>query len=253
MGEKITLVIVDDEKPARIELKRLLSRFKDVEVVGEAEDGLQAIKLIRRIKPEVILLDIQMPGLDGFQVIEKIKGLDKVPFVIFITAYDEYAIRAFEVNAIDYILKPVEEERLAEAIQRARGGIGDSGRMPDLEALLRALKPAKKRIALRVGESIVMVDVDDIIYATVSSGELKVVTEKVEGSPSLRSLDELSRELPPEQFVRVHRAYIANVDKIHEITPWFNGSYRIKMKDEKGPVIPLSRNQAKELRKRFNW
>jgi len=250
---ELRVLIVDDERPARLDLKRILSRMEGVKLVGEAGNGLQAVKQIGKLEPDVVLLDIQMPGLDGFQVVEKIRDMDAPPFVVFVTAYDEYAIRAFEVNAVDYILKPVEEERLGEAISRARAAMSGKGERPDLEALLKVLKPERKRIALKVGESIVLVDTDEILYATISSGEVRVFTDRLEGTPSARSLDELHKELGPDDFIRIHRTYIANINRIYEITPWFNGSYRVKMKDGKGPVLPLSRSRARELRKILRW
>lgn len=250
---ELAILIIDDERPARSDLKRILSRLDGVRVVGEAADGVAGVKLVKRLEPDIVLLDIQMPGLDGFQVLEKLAEEGIMPFIIFVTAYDEYAIKAFEVNAVDYLLKPVEEERLSEAVKRAREAIAQAKGHADVEALLSTLRQEQKRIALRVGESIVLVDSDDILYATISSGEVKVVTEEVEGIPNVRSLDELLGELGSDNFVRVHRAYIANIKKIYEIEPWFNGSYRVKMKDRKGPIVPLSRQRAKELRKRVKW
>jgi two-component system response regulator LytT len=251
--ERLRILVVDDEAPARKDLKRILGTIAGVEIAGEARDGPEAVKLIKKLEPDVVLLDIQMPGLDGFQVVSRIADMEGVPSIVFVTAYDEYAIKAFEVHAVDYILKPVEEKRLAEAIgraQRIRKG-AESG--PDLKALLGALGTSSKRLAVRQGESLVMVDTGDILFATVSEGSIKVIAREVEGSVAFRSLDELERVLAGRHFARVHKSYLANIDRIYEITPWFSGSYQLRMEGKGGPIIPLSRAQAKELRKILKW
>ena len=252
-GGRLGVLIVDDEKPARDDIARMLGRIEGVEIVGEAGDGDEAVREIESLEPDILLLDIRMPGLDGFQVIEKLSGLDDMPAVIFVTAYDTYALKAFEVHAADYILKPVDEKRLAQAIGRAARIRRGLEKRPDLESLLETLDAVHRRLALRKNDSLVMVDVDDILFATSSGGEVKVVTEKLEGAANFRSLDELQRELPPAVFIRVHRSYIANIRKIHEVRPWFSGSYQMRMSHGEGPVIPLSRGYAKKLRKILKW
>ncbi|MCX5752815.1 MAG: LytTR family DNA-binding domain-containing protein [Candidatus Krumholzibacteria bacterium] len=255
MTEKILLrvLVVDDEAPARKDLKRILGKMLGVEIAGEARDGPEAVKLIKKIEPDVVLLDIQMPGLDGFQVVSRIADMERIPSIVFVTAYDEYAIKAFEVHAVDYILKPVEEKRLAQAIERAQRIRRGAEAGPDLKALLGAVGAYSKRLAVRQGESLVMVDVNDILYATVTDGSIKIVAREVEGSAGFRSLDELEKELADRHFARVHKSYLANIDRIYEITPWFSGSYQLRMEGKGGPVIPLSRSQAKELRKILKW
>jgi DNA-binding LytR/AlgR family response regulator len=252
-SEALRVVVVDDEGPARRDLKRILGKLGDVEVVGEATDGPDAVKLVRRLEPDLVLLDIQMPGLDGFQVLARLVDMERLPSIVFVTAYDQYAIRAFDVHAVDYILKPVEEKRLAQAVERARRIHSGGEAVPDLKALFAAVGASSKRLAVRQGESLVMVDVNDILYATVSEGSIKVVAREIEGSVGFRSLDELERELAGRQFLRVHKSYVANVNRIYEITPWFSGSYKIRMEGKGGPVIPLSRAQARELRKIIKW
>jgi DNA-binding LytR/AlgR family response regulator len=251
--ERLRVLIADDEAPARKDLKRILGKIEGVEVVGEACEGLEAVKLVKKLEPDVVLLDIQMPGLDGFQVVARVSELESAPAIIFVTAYEEYAIRAFDVHAVDYVLKPVEEKRLAEAITRARRVRKGVEAGPDLKALLKAVGASGRRLALRQGECLVMVDVDDVLYATLESGSVKVFARGLEGVVNFRSLDELEKELGPGQFVRVHRSYLANINHIHEITPWFSGSYKLRMEGKGGPVIPLSRAQARELRKILKW
>lgn len=252
-NDSLRALIVDDERPARREMKRMLGSVEGVEVVGEASDGLAAISLIEEHQPDLVLLDIQMPGLDGFQVIERLKGLGELPSIIFITAYDQYALKAFEVHAVDYLLKPVDEGRLARAVEhvrRIRRGLEVS---PDLAALLKMIRAAPKRIAVRRGDSHVLVSEDDILYATISAGDVIVVTDELEGIVGLRSLDELQRELSKNRFFRVHRSYLANIERIHEISPWFSGRYQLRMGAIDGPVIPLSRSQAGRLRELLKW
>jgi two-component system response regulator LytT len=252
-GGRFSVLIVDDEKPARNDIARMLDKMENVEIVGEAVDGLEAVDKIEGLAPDILLLDIRMPGLDGFQVIEKLSGLEESPAVIFVTAFDTYALRAFEVHAADYILKPVDEKRLAEAIDRAARIRRGLEKRPDLAALIETLGGEPRRLALRKNDSLVMVDIDDVLYATSSGGEVKIVTKELEGAANYRSLDDLHRELPSSVFVRVHRSYIANIKQIHEIRPWFSGSYQMRMSHGKGPVIPLSRGYAKNLRKILKW
>ncbi len=252
-ADSISVFIVDDEGPARREMRRMLGKIGHVEIAGEARDGLQAVEMITRKRPDVVLLDIQMPGLDGFQVVEKLGDMDDMPAVIFITAYDQYAVRAFEVHAVDYLLKPVEEERLQEAIERMRSIRKGTRHRSDLEALLRTISGGPKRIPVRQGTGHVMVGENDILYATVASGEVIVATEAIEGATNFRSLDGLLRELTPGMFVRTHRSYVVNIQRIHEITPGLSGVYRLRLGGTDGPVVPLSRAQARELRKLLKW
>jgi len=255
MTEKnhLRILIVDDESPARRDLKRMCAKLEGLEVVGEGSEGHEAVKLIKKLMPDVVLLDIQMPGLDGFQVVARIAEMENAPSIIFITAYDQYAIKAFDVHAVDYILKPVEEKRLVQAIERGRRVRKGAEPGPDLKALLSAVGASPKRLAVRQGESLVMVDVNDILYATIESGSVRVVARGIEGAVTFRSLDELGKELGSSQFMRVHKSYLANVSRIHEIMPWFGGTYKLRMEGKDGPVIPLSRAQARELRKLIKW
>jgi DNA-binding LytR/AlgR family response regulator len=251
--QPIRALVIDDEKPARGDIRRMLAKIEGIKVVGEAGDGIEAVALIDELRPDLILLDIQMPGLDGFQVLDRLSGRDKLPSVIFVTAYDRYALRAFEVHAVDYLLKPVDEERLVGAVDRARRIRKGSESGPDMEALLQTMNLLMRRLPIRRGDAIVMVDSDDVLYATVDAGEVRVVTREFEGASRHRSLDELEREFSPLQFMRIHRSYLANLKQIHEITPHFSGGYRLRMGGPGGPVIPVSRSQAKELRKLLKW
>ena len=251
-SESMKVLIVDDEKPARRDLTRILEKIDGFEKVGEASNGLKAVDMIRDSAPDIVLLDIQMPGLDGFQVLGRLGETGEIPPVIFVTAYDQYAIRAFDVHAVDYILKPVDEDRLREALGRARDRARGAVPRQDLDELLRSVGALTQRVPVRRGTGVVMVDVQEILYACVSDGEVSIVSGELEGTSSRRSLDELQSELPAGMFMRVHRAYLANVYRIREIIPWENNSFRIRMGSDDGPVIPVSRANARELKRRLH-
>ena len=246
------VLIVDDEKPARRDLTRILEKIDGFEKAGEASNGIKAVEMIRDSEPDIVLLDIQMPGLDGFQVLGRLEETGEIPPVIFVTAYDQYAIRAFNVHAADYILKPVDEDRLREALGRAKERAEGAVPRQDLDELLRSVGALAQRVPVRRGSGVVMVDVQEILYACVSDGEVSIVSGDLEGTSSRRSLDELQTALPVGMFMRVHRAYLANVYRIREIIPWENNSFRIRMGSDDGPVIPVSRANARELKRRLH-
>ncbi|MDD3643139.1 MAG: LytTR family DNA-binding domain-containing protein [Candidatus Krumholzibacteria bacterium] len=252
-SEPVKVLVVDDEKPARRELTRLVGRIDGFEVAGEAGDGEKAVESIRRLAPDIVLLDIQMPGLDGFRVLASLGEDDPHPAVIFVTAWDQYAVRAFEVHAVDYLLKPVDEERLRASLARAAGEAAGAGPSGDLGELLRGVGVVPVRVPVLHGGKVVVVDAMEILYAAVSDGEVTVVTAGIEGVSPRRTLDELQQDLPAAVFMRVHRSYLANIMKISEIVPRGGGAWSLRMGPRDGPVIPLSRQHARELRKVLGW
>ena len=193
----ISTLIVDDEKPARDELAYLLEGFADIAVVGEAANGVEAFNLIKSKSPDLVFLDVQMPGLDGFDVIRKL--MDKrvpLPHIIFATAFDQYAVQAFEVNAVDYLLKPFDKSRLAKAIERAQAVMdskeGASGRIETLLSQLgepRAVAPAK--IMLKSQQRMMVIDSDEVVYANIEDGVITIYTRDGEGASNYRTLEEL--------------------------------------------------------------
>ena len=251
----IRALVVDDERLARDELCFLLESFPEVEVVGQAGNGLEAVSQVERLRPELLFLDIQMPGLDGFQVLRELVGKDTLPpRVVFVTAYDQYAIQAFEINAVDYLLKPVEKVRLAEAIARSRREIGEEGPLANhLERILGALdkQSSLRRMVVKVGERFMLVDSKDIIYATVEDGIVTLATDEWRGTSNLRTLDELIANLDPAVFWRVHRSYVVNLRRIKEVIPWFNRTLQLKMADDGETEIPVSRSQTRRLKEHF--
>jgi len=244
-------LIVDDEPPARERLKRLLADLKGVELIGEAGDGAQAVEMIEREKPELVLLDIQMPGLDGFGVID---ALEDPPLVIFVTAYDAYAIRAFEVNALDYLLKPFSRERLAEAVRRAQESLTEesdfAARIGPLLEGLAAQGRYLSRLAVRDRDRIRVVDAGEIDWIGVKDEQVAVHVAD-QAYPIRRTLAELEARLDPTCFFRAHRSAIVNLDRVKEVIPWFKGSHKLRLTT--GAEVDLSRARARALRRILGW
>jgi two-component system LytT family response regulator/two-component system response regulator LytT len=247
----LTAVVADDEQLARDELCFLLSRMDGVEIVSQASDGVHAFEEIARLTPDVAFLDVQMPGLTGFEVARRLleDGIDLA--VVFVTAYDHRAIEAFEVNAVDYVLKPVEPARLEQAVGRVRKRRTGQPLNDQLERLVRMMagqKDRRNQVAVKVAERIVLVQADDIIYASLAEDSISIVTGQVSGTSNYRTLDELQARLDPEVFWRVHRSHLVNINKIKEIVPWFSRNYILRMRDAKATEIPVSRSQTRRLR-----
>jgi len=263
-GSALTAVLVDDEALARDELAFLLGEIGGVDIVGAAGNGIEAVETIRRLRPDCVFLDIQMPGLTGFEVARRLIDADMPSHIIFVTAYDQHAIEAFEVNAVDYLLKPVDAARLEVAVQRARRLIAferPAETSPDaalpgvtpqqLEKIVEIVaerRNRRDRLALRVGERFLLVQADEVIYASLANDVITVVAGKHVGTSSCRTLDELQEQLDPGTFWRVHRSHLVNINKVKEIVPWFNRNYLLRMKDEKATEIPVSRNHTRRLR-----
>ena len=254
----LSTLIVDDEQLARDELAYLLKNIGDVEVVAQGKNGLEAVTLIREHNPDLVFLDVQMPGLDGFGVIKKL--LDKkinLPKIVFATAFDQYAVRAFEVNAVDYLLKPFDRKRVTESVERARSMAGNNGPADKLDALVRMLelqKPQTSKILLKAVGRLFLVNQKDICFASIEDGIITVVTSGVngmEGQSNCRTLEELLDSLDPDLFWRAHRSYLVNINRIKEVVPWFKSSYQLRMDDKKQTEIPVSRAQTKRLRELF--
>jgi len=256
----LRVLIVDDEQLARDELRYQLEQLGDVEIVAHAGNGLEALAAAERHLPDLIFLDIQMPGLGGFEVARRLlERQDEAPALIFVTAFDQYAIEAFEVNAVDYLLKPVEGSRLEQALERARrrieAGRPSSAATPPLNDQLEQIvkmmanrQIRREQVALKVGERFMLVQAEEIIFASLADESINIVTGQVSGTSNYRTLDDLQARLDPEVFWRVHRSHLVNINKIKEIVPWFSRNYILRMKDAKGTEIPVSRAQTKRLR-----
>src|SRR5438045_854560 len=255
----LSAVIVDDEQLARDELAFLLKEVDDIDVVAQGKNGVEAVNLIREHNPDLVFLDVQMPGLDGFGVIKKL--LDKkvpLPKIVFATAFDQYAVKAFEVNAVDYLLKPFDKKRVFQSVQKARAKIETSGTSSEkLETLVRMLesqKPHASKVLLKSAGRLFLISQKDICYASIEDGVISVMTtgpNGLEGQSNCRTLEELLDSLDPNLFWRAHRSYLVNINRIKEVVPWFKSSYQLRMDDKKQTEIPVSRAQTKRLRELF--
>ncbi len=281
----ISALIVDDEKLARDELKYLLDAVGDVDVVAQGANGIEAVNLIEEHHPDLVFLDVQMPGLDGFAVIQRLvernrlrnggKDAGPLPQFVFATAYDQYAVRAFEVNAVDYLLKPFDRARVCAAVERVRARLhagssnaasaaepaaGPQPTSSQIDALLkllnrsqdaeRAAHPAK--LVVQAQSRLLLVDQADICYAAIDEGIIRIVTRSFEGHSKCRTLEELQELLDPAHFWRAHRGFVVNINHIREVVPWFKSSYQLRMNDKQQTEIPVSRAQTKRLRELFN-
>lgn len=284
----ISALIIDDEQLAREELKYLLEAVGGVEVVGEGGNGIEAVNLIEECQPDLVFLDVQMPGLDGFAVLQRLMDRHQVkagsgsgvnvaplPQIIFATAYDQYAVRAFDVNAVDYLLKPFDRVRVAQALERVKGRMAGGTSAPvganagaqqeypiesQLDALLRLLnapqgaaratQPAK--LVVQAQSRLLLVNQAEICFAAIDEGVIRIVTRSFEGQSKCRTLEELMELLDPARFWRAHRGFVVNIDQIREVVPWFKSSYQLRMNDKQQTEIPVSRAQTKRLKELFN-
>lgn len=257
----LRIVIVDDEPLMREELRYLLGRIGGIEVAGEAASGAGALDIVREVKPDLVFLDVQMPGINGLAVAQEIARFERPPYIVFATAYDEYAVKAFELEAVDYVLKPFVEERLACAIKKVRRHLSSQEVQPpadkqDKQAVQAAHTPTPEppkigRIpAQRLGK-IVLVDPNDVLFF-VRKNDLVYLRTYEDELPVNHTLQELKARLPRERFFRAHRNSIVNLEKIAEIGPGLNGTYRIVMKDRKGTQVVVSRGQSRVLRRLLN-
>ncbi|HEV2490126.1 MAG TPA: LytTR family DNA-binding domain-containing protein [Candidatus Acidoferrales bacterium] len=252
----INTLIIDDEKPAREELAYLLKAFPEIALVGQGKNGLEAVNLIKEHSPDLVFLDVQMPGLDGFGVFKKIieKKL-KLPQIIFATAFDHYAVQAFEVNAVDYVLKPFDKGRVAKAVQRAKKMIEASASQAErLENLIAQLGAPKLKVAqpvkllLKAQQRMFLADADDLVYASIEDGTITIFTRDSEGVSNFRTIEELQASLDSDRFWRAHRSFLVNISHIKEVVPWFKSSFMLKMNDKRASEIPVSRAQTRRLR-----
>ena len=275
----LTAVIVDDEKLARRELRYLLEREGGIEVIAEASNGIEAVQVIRSHQPDSVFMDVQMPGLDGFGVLKKLmeSRATRMPEVVFATAFDQYAVRAFEVNAIDYLLKPFEQRRVSAAVEKLRSrrvsitpaaaetapeNVQQASADERLDSLLKLLQQQASaareprarsgKVVVRAAQRLLLADQHDICYAAIDEGTISVVTPTLEGASNVRTLEELSDQLDPDTFWRAHRSFLVNIQHIREVVPWFKSSYLLRMDDRKHTEIPVARAQIKRLRELFN-
>jgi two-component system LytT family response regulator/two-component system response regulator LytT len=250
----IRTLVVDDEKLARDRLTGFLRTMDGVDVVGEASDGVQAVELIGEHRPDLVFLDVQMPGMNGFDVLEALRP--DPPHVVFATAYDEYAIRAFEVAAVDYLLKPFARTRVAESVERVRARLSASGTGADLDALLARLVDRRRdplsRVPAHAGRRILLLKPDEILWFGVE--HRLVYAHTIErGFMTNLTLRELEERLDHDTFFRAHKATLVNLAQVKEIVPWFGGRFKLVMRGRDNAEVVVSRAQARELRQRLRW
>jgi two-component system LytT family response regulator/two-component system response regulator LytT len=247
----LTTVVVDDEQLACDELSYLLRDFPEVEVIARGSNGLEAVELIRKLEPDLVFLDVHMPGLDGLGVVRRLREQRlEPPHFIFVTAYDQYAVEAFRLEAMDYLLKPLDKGRLAETIVRARRAIQDK-KAPEAPTASKASAPPRTKLLVRTNNRNFIVDANDVIYATIDDGLITLVATSLEGHSNYRTIEDLHANLDRELFWRVHRSYLVNINRIKEVVPWFKSSYQLRMDDKKHTEIPVSRVQTRRLRELF--
>ena len=254
--DRLRVLVVDDEQPARDELCYQLEQLAEIEVVAQAGNGLEALSAVDSYEPELVFLDIQMPGLNGFEVARLLLERETPsPALVFVTAFDQHAIEAFEVNAVDYLLKPVDAARLEQALARARRRLGVertgdlvNNQLERIVTMMADRQIRRDQVAVRAGDRFLLVQAEEIIFASLADESINIVTGQITGTASYRTLDEFQARLDPDVFWRVHRSHLVNINKIKEIVPWFSRNYILRMKDAKGTEIPVSRSQTKRLR-----
>ncbi|PFA20543.1 MULTISPECIES: LytR/AlgR family response regulator transcription factor [Bacillus cereus group] len=241
----LKVLVVDDEMLARDELKYLLQRTKEVSVIDEADCVEDALEKLMGNKPDLVFLDIQLSDDSGFEIANILKKMKNPPAIVFATAYDQYALQAFEVDALDYILKPFDEERILQTLKKyKKRQQSETEKKPDMK--VSDVTTEMHKLALPIEESIVLVNIEDIVYVGLVDGRVTVKTIK-ETYVTHDTLVILEKKLPQMTFMRVHRGFIVNINHISEVQPWFNSTYNLTMKDNS--KVPVSRTYAKELKK----
>ncbi len=241
-----TCLIVDDEKLARELLREFLAGYPEIEIIGECAKGNEAVEQINKLKPDILFLDVQMPGMNGFDVLEEI---DHEPYVIFTTAYDQYAIKAFEKNAVDYLLKPLDEERFRSAVNRAlKRKTTEHGSVEELLRTFRAdNRNFESHIFVQKSEKLFNLPVEEIVYLE-ASGDYTIITTRNDQFVSSSGIGKLEEIMDPDTFIRVHRSTIININYLKEIERHFNGGMVVKM--QSGKSFPVSRTYARQIRKK---
>ena len=246
--DKIKIIIVEDEETARNKLKRDLSDYKDIEIIAECSSGIEAVKAIIQKKPDVVFLDINLPEMSGFEIIETV-GLNNLPYIIFITAYDEFAVRAFEINAVDYILKPFDKTRLNTALKKAKDLLGSNKiEHKNTEKLLNEIRLPLSRLLIKHKGRIRFIKTDEIDWIEAADYCI-LIHLKNEVYSYNESMKKIERLLDPDKFIRTHRSTIVNIDSIKEIQPWSKNKHKVILKN--GTCLTLSRNYKNKLLDHF--
>jgi two-component system, LytTR family, response regulator len=249
----IRTLIVDDEKLARERVHSFLRNIKDIEVIGQARNGVEAIRMIEEQSPDLVILDVQMPGTDGFGVLQ---AVTKQFQLVFSTAYDEYAIKAFEVQATDYLLKPISRQRLEEAVRRVRDRLDTHAPATDFTEVLKAIESRERRyveqLPVHKGRQILILPIDEVYWFEV---EYRLVYAHTASDRFMTNftLKELEDRLDPETFFRAHKSRLVNLKRVKAIVPWFGGRFKLVMRNADSSEVELSRAQARVLRRQMRW
>lgn len=239
----IRILIADDESPARDKLQRWLGELSDIEVVARSEDGLQAAASIEQLRPDVVFLDIQMPGLSGLEVAAQLER-ETAPLIVFVTAYDEHAVKAFDLNAVDYLLKPYDKERLLKAVTRVRDRLGDRGARAPAVVTARAQTGSSERLLVPEGERLQLIDSSCIDWLEADDNYVHVHT--VNRKYLLRrTLQDLLAQLGEQRFARIHKSAAVNIAAVASLTPLFKGDYEVSLRS--GAILRLSRRYKDAL------
>jgi two-component system LytT family response regulator/two-component system response regulator LytT len=252
---KIRCIIVDDEPPAVDELNYILTQIKDVEVVASAGSASEAVAAIKALQPDVVFLDIHMPRHGGFYIAKKISHYDKPPLIIFATAYDQYAVQAFDEGSLDYILKPFTEKRIQKAIIRAQKTLINRSqiiRINDLNKLVEIIEGTQNvfsRLPAEKKGHVFLIDPANILFCKAEEKKLLIYTQDDQFvcQPGY-TLEELGKRLKFHSFFRTHRSYLVNLGHVKKIIPWFKGRYLLVMSDREATEVPVSRSNIKDLK-----
>jgi DNA-binding LytR/AlgR family response regulator len=249
---KIRTLIVDDEAPARSELSFLLESFPDIEA-DEARTGREALDMIRSDSPDLVFLDIQMPGADGFDVLREARCLPAPPLFIFVTAFDQYAIRAFEKNAVDYLLKPVESSRLKVSVERVRELLGrnapESDPQPEMNDLLAAVGKPLPRVTVEKNGRLQLIDFEKVVYFELSGRKIMVNTyDGCHPCHGLATLDDVETRVSDLPFLRINRSAVVNLSHVKEFSPWTGGKYTLVLNDDGSTELTLSRGRVRDFK-----
>lgn len=248
-------LIVDDEYPARMELRFRLDKHPDVQVIGEAGSAREAMALIQALDYDVVFLDVQMPGLNGIDLARQLRERERGPAIVFVTAYESYAVPAFETRAVDYLLKPFDDDRLSETLQRLRELKGRESAPPVGPEPEAAAEPARRGsplpwIVTERDDKAIPVPLPDVVFISAEGDSVYVHTHS-DRLQARMTLQELAERLPPDQFFRSHRSFIVNIQQVKEITPYFNGAYILKMKDKGHSEVAVSRGNVRRMKELF--
>lgn len=258
--QKIRTLVVDDERPARSELIYLLEKIDEIVICGEASSAAEAMIKVMELAPQLVFVDIQMEPVNGIILAKQLAKLEKPPYIVFATAYDKYAVEAFEINALDYVLKPFSEERIKTTIERITDEFKNNNPKENdtykflaiLEKMTEREKKCFEKIPVWKGDRIILLCPEEIVFVTTTEGKNTIIKTIKGDYEANYSIGELEEKLPNDRFFKPHRSYIINLNHIKEVQPWFHNTYQLMMSHYENEKIPVSRNLVKDFKKAIN-